>query len=61
MGTDAQGGQCRKGESMSANPTLAQCQCAKCGYTWVPRTVAPRCCPNCKVRQWDKPKEEVSK
>ena len=44
---------------MSANPTLAQCQCLKCGYTWVPRTVAPKMCPACLSRKWDKPKEEV--
>lgn len=33
-----------------------QLHCAKCGYGWIPKTEAPRQCPNCKSMKWDKVK-----
>lgn len=28
-------------------------KCLKCGYEWILRCSAPKCCPNCKSRNWD--------
>lgn len=26
--------------------------CQKCGYRWQPRLERPKCCPECKSREW---------
>ncbi len=38
--------------------SLSQLTCLRCGHTWWPRTPGrPGVCPQCKNREWDKPKE----
>ena len=32
-------------------------KCLRCGHKWLPRKENPACCPNCKSRVWNKPKE----
>lgn len=31
-----------------------ECKCLKCGYIWKPKVKAPRECPDCKSRRWNK-------
>lgn len=28
--------------------------CKKCGASWIPRVSAPKKCPNCQSKKWDK-------
>jgi len=39
-------------EPVSAGDAL--CICKKCQYTWTPRKEAPKACPECKSRSWNK-------
>ena len=38
------------------------CECKKCGYRWIPRTLGkPARCPKCQSKQWDKPDARTRK
>lgn len=37
---------------------MTQCNCLRCGYTWIPRTEKPKACPSCQSRIWAKPRKK---
>jgi len=36
---------------------MEKCNCKKCGYSWMPRKIKPRCCPLCKSYEWNTDKK----
>lgn len=32
-------------------------ECMKCGYTWLPRKLYIKQCPNCKSQNWNLPRK----
>ena len=41
--------------------TRTQLTCQRCGYEWTPIVANPKSCPECKSREWEKPKEPKAK
>ena len=35
---------------------VSEFDCKKCGHVWISRVELPKCCPACKRRDYEKPK-----